>query len=100
RAIRLLDGRRDFAPTRAELPIYVASERAAGCRAAGRVADGAIMQGALAEPLVRFFRETVHGAAREAGRDPARVGLVARLNVCVAGGRAAARGALRPTVAR
>src|SRR5205823_6025232 len=77
------NGRLDWAPARAGIPIYVASQRAAGCRVAGRVADGAIMQGALAEPLVRFLRDTVHGAAREAGRDPARIELVARLNTCI-----------------
>jgi 5,10-methylenetetrahydromethanopterin reductase len=78
----------------------VASQRAGGCRVAGRLADGAIMQGAVAEPLVRFFRDTVHGAAREAGRDPARVSLVARLNVCVADDRAAARDVMRPGLVR
>jgi len=100
RVVSFTDGRLDFAPPRADLPIYVASQRAAGCRVAGRVADGAIMQGALADPLVRFFRETVHDAARQAGRDPARVALVARLNVCVADDRAAARNAMRPTIVR
>jgi 5,10-methylenetetrahydromethanopterin reductase len=100
REIRFADGRLDFAPPRADLPIYLASQRGAGCRAAGRVADGAIMQGALADPLVRFFRETVRGAAREAGRDPAGVALVTRLNVCVADDRRAARDVMRPTIVR
>ncbi len=100
REISFTDGRLDFTPARADVPIYIASQRQAGCRAAGRVADGAIMQGALAEPLVRFFRETVHGAAREAGRDPGRVALVARLNVCVHDDRAAARDVMRPTIVR
>jgi len=100
RVVGFTDGRLDFAPPRADLPIYVASQRVAGCRVAGRVADGAIMQGALADPLVRLFRETVHDAAREAGRDPARVTLVARLNVCVADDRSAARNVMRPTIVR
>jgi 5,10-methylenetetrahydromethanopterin reductase len=100
REIGLTDGRLDFTPARSEVPIYVASQRAGGCRVAGRVADGAIMQGALAEPLVRFLADTVHGAAREAGRDPARVALVARLNVCVHDDRRAARDAMRPTIVR
>ena len=98
--VSLNDGRLDFNPLRAEVPIYVASQRAAGCRVAGRVADGAIMQGAVAEPLVRFFRETVHGAAREAGRDPARIDLVARVNVCVHDDRRVARDVMRPTIVR
>jgi 5,10-methylenetetrahydromethanopterin reductase len=100
REVSVTDGRLDFTPARADVPIYIASQRRGGCRAAGRVADGAIMQGALAEPLVRFFRDTVHGAAREAGRDPARVALVARLNVCVHDDRAAARDVMRPTIVR
>src|SRR5262245_38494020 len=100
REVSFTDGRLDFAAPRADLPIFVASQRAAGCRVAGRVSDGVIMQGALAEPLVRFLRETVHGAAREAGRDPARVELVARLNVCVHDDRRAARDVMRPTIVR
>ena len=94
------EGRLDFAPPRPAVPIYVASQRAAGCRVAGRVADGAIMQGCVADPLVRFFRETVAEGARRAGRDPAAVELVARINVCVADDRRAARDVMRPTIVR
>jgi 5,10-methylenetetrahydromethanopterin reductase len=94
------EGRLDFAPARPAVPIYVASQRAAGCRVAGRVADGAIMQGSVAEPLLRFFRETVADGARRAGRDPAAVELVARINVCVADDRRAARDVMRPSIVR
>lgn len=98
--VRFHDGRLDFTPARADLPVYVASQRAAGCRVAGCLADGAIMQGALADPLVRFLRETVHAAAREAGRDPGRIELVARLNTCIHDDRRAARDVMRPTIVR
>jgi len=94
------DGRLDFAPRRAKIPIYVASQREAGCRVAGRVADGAIMQGCVAEPLLRFFRKTVADGAQRAERDPAQVELVARINVCVSDDVHAARNAMRPTVVR
>jgi 5,10-methylenetetrahydromethanopterin reductase len=94
------EGRLDFAPARPAVPIYVASQRAAGCRVAGRVADGAIMQGSVAAPLVRFFREAVAEGARRAGRDPATVDLVARINVCVADDRRAARDVMRPGIVR
>lgn len=100
REVSFATGRLDFTPARADLPIFVASQRAGGCRVAGRVADGAIMQGAVAEPLVRFLRETVHGAARDVGRDPTRVQLVARLNVCVHDDRVAARDVMRPGIVR
>ena len=93
-------GRLDFTPPRSALPVYVASQRAAGCRVAGRVADGAIMQGCVAEPLVRFFRDAVAEGARKAGRAPEAVELVARINVCVADDRRATRDVMRPTIVR
>ncbi len=99
-AVRFEDGRLDFAPPRADVPIYVASQREAGCRVAGRVADGAIMQGCVAEPLLRFFRESVAEGARRAGRDPAAVELVARINVCIADDAGVARDVMRPTIVR
>jgi 5,10-methylenetetrahydromethanopterin reductase len=100
REIQLDEGRLDFTPPRTRVPVYVASQRPMGCRVAGRLADGAIMQGCVAEPLLRFFRETVAGAAREAGRDPATIDLVARINVCVTDDRHRARDVMRPAIVR
>ena len=94
------DGRLDVRGPRPAVPIYVASQRDAGCRVAGRVADGAIMQGCVADPLVRFFNDRVADGARRAGRDPAGVELVARINVCVTEDVGAARNVMRPTIVR
>jgi alkanesulfonate monooxygenase SsuD/methylene tetrahydromethanopterin reductase-like flavin-dependent oxidoreductase (luciferase family) len=58
------------------------------------------MQGCVAEPLLAFFRETVAAGARAAGRDPAAVELVARINVCVHDDRRAARELMKPTIVR
>ena len=90
----------DFKPVRPDVPMYIASQRSVGCRAAGRVADGAIMQGCVAEPLLAFFKDTVAAGAREAGRDPAAIDLVARINVCVDDDRQAARSLMKPTIVR
>jgi 5,10-methylenetetrahydromethanopterin reductase len=90
----------DFKPVRADVPMYIASQRTVGCRSAGRVADGAIMQGCVAEPLLSFFKDTVAAGAREAGRDPAAIDLVARINVCVDDDRQAARNLMKPTIVR
>jgi len=94
------DGRLDVRAPRADVPIYVASQREAGCRAAGRVADGAIMQGCVAEPLVRFFKERVAEGALRAGRDAGAIELVARINVCIADDAGVARDVMRPTIVR
>jgi 5,10-methylenetetrahydromethanopterin reductase len=98
--VSFADGRLDVRAPRADVPIYVASQRDAGCRVAGRVADGAIMQGCVADPLVRFFKDRVAEGAQRAGRDPAGVELVARINVCIADDAAAARDVMRPTIVR
>jgi 5,10-methylenetetrahydromethanopterin reductase len=90
----------DFKPVRRDVPMYIASQRSVGCRAAGRVADGAIMQGCVADPLLAFFKDTVAAGAREAGRDPAAIDLVARINVCVDDDRQAARRLMKPTIVR
>jgi 5,10-methylenetetrahydromethanopterin reductase len=98
--VRFDGGRLDFKPARADVPVYIASQRPVGCGVAGRVADGAIMQGCVAEPLLAFFREAVAAGAREAGRDPASIDLVARINVCISDDRRAARQLMKPTIAR
>jgi 5,10-methylenetetrahydromethanopterin reductase len=98
--VHFTDGRLDVRAPRADVPIYVASQREAGCRVAGRVADGAIMQGCVADTLVRFFKDRVAEGATRAGRNPSRVELVARINVCIADDVEAARAVMRPTIVR
>jgi 5,10-methylenetetrahydromethanopterin reductase len=99
-AVSFRDGRLDFTPLRAEIPIHVASNGPLGQRAAGAVADGAIMEacGSVAEAAA--FRAEVKRGAAAAGRDPRAVRLTARLNACVAGDGGRARDIVRPSVAR
>jgi 5,10-methylenetetrahydromethanopterin reductase len=98
--VSLEDCRLDFRPLRRHVPTCVASQHRLGCLVAGRVADAAMMQGCVAAPLLRFFRETVHEGARQAGRDPAAIDLVARVNVCIAEDRRAARDLMKPGIVR
>ncbi len=98
--IRFNKGRLGFPAPRRAVPIYVASNGPLGQRTAGAVADGAIMEAAASVAEVRAFRAEVDRAAAAAGRDPASVKLVARLNACIADDGQAARDAVRPTVAR
>ncbi len=98
--IRFNKGRRSFAAPRRAVPIYVASNGPLGQRAAGAVADGAIMEAAASVAEVAAFRARVDQGAIAAGREPASVKLVARLNACIADDGRAARDAVRPAVAR
>jgi 5,10-methylenetetrahydromethanopterin reductase len=92
-------GKLDFAPLRADVPVYVASQNALGLRVAGQVADGAIMQGCVNEPMLRFFADEVAAGRQRAGRTVEAVERVARIDVAIADDRRAALDAVRPNVA-
>lgn len=98
--VRFRGGRLDFAPSRPAVPVYVASNGPLGQRSAGALADGAIMEGCASPGEARALAAAVGQGAREAGRAPAAVELVARLNCCIGDDGRAARDVLRPRVAR
>ncbi len=98
--IQFTEGKLSFAPVRAEIPVYVASNGPLGQRTAGAVADGALMEACGNVAEVRAFRAALDEGASKAGRDPKAVKLIARLNTCIASDGQKARDALRPTVAR
>jgi 5,10-methylenetetrahydromethanopterin reductase len=98
--VRFNEGRLDFTPTRANLPIYVASNGPLGQRAAGALADGAIMEGCGNPSEARALGVALAVGAAETGRDPARVEQVARLNACIGPDGKGTRDVLRPRVAR
>jgi 5,10-methylenetetrahydromethanopterin reductase len=98
--IRFDGGRLGFAAPRRDLPVYVASNGPLGQRVAGAVADGAIVEGCGTPDEARALGAEVRAGARRAGRDPAAVELVARLNTCSAADGRSARDVLRPRVAR
>jgi 5,10-methylenetetrahydromethanopterin reductase len=85
---------------RSDIPVWVASNGPIGQKTAGAVADAAIMEACANVQEVRAFRGILDAGAKQAGRDPKSVKLVARLNTCIADNGQAARDALRPTVAR
>ena len=93
-------GRLNFRPGRADIPVYVASNGPLGQRVAAELADGVIMEACASPAEIRAFRSAVEGWARQAGRDPRSIRVVARLNTCIAADSRAARDAVRPTVAR
>lgn len=97
--IRFHDGRLDFAPLRADVPIYVASNNRLGLHTAGAVADGAIMQGCVSPRILEFFTTNVCDGVQKADRGPADVEMVARVNVAISTDRRAARDAMRPGIA-
>lgn len=58
------------------LPVWIAGYGPVALKMTGRIADGAMLQ--IADPdLVRWFASQVHDSAREAGRDPHAVKIMA-----------------------
>jgi probable F420-dependent oxidoreductase len=58
------------------LPVWIAGYGPVALKMTGRIADGAMLQ--IADPdLVRWFADQVHASAREAGREPGAVRIMA-----------------------
>ena len=94
------DGHLDFAPLRTDIPVWIASNGPLGQILAGRVAQGVIMEACGAVEEARVFIKRVRDAASKAGRNPADVKCIARLNYCVMADGKAARDTMRTRVGR
>jgi 5,10-methylenetetrahydromethanopterin reductase len=100
KVISFQGGRLNFKPPRTDIPVYVATNGPQGQRMSGRIADGVIMEACAQPEEAAAFVKMVRGAAKEAGRDPASVRCIARLNACVAPDGKVARDAVRLRAAR
>jgi 5,10-methylenetetrahydromethanopterin reductase len=98
--ITLAHGRLDFRPVRPHVPVYIASNGPMGLALAGEIAEGAVMQSPVAPALVEWFLHQVRRGAQRAGRDPAAIDVVARLNLCIDEDAHRAKDVMRPTIAR
>jgi 5,10-methylenetetrahydromethanopterin reductase len=99
RVVSAHDAKLDFAPPRADLPIYIGARGPRMLELAGAVADGAIVGNvATAEGWAYALRRLAAGAER-GGRDPGEVRMTAWLYACVADDEEAALDAIRPMAA-
>lgn len=79
-----------WADTNAPLPIWIAAYGPKALHLTGRIADGVILQ--FADPdLIQWCMGFVHAGAREAGRDPASIKIMAAAPVWVSDDLATAR---------
>jgi 5,10-methylenetetrahydromethanopterin reductase len=93
-------GKLDFKPIRSRVPVYLASNGERGLTLAGQIADGAIMQSAVADRTIEWMKQNIARGAKQAGRDPGAVDVVARVNVCIADDPQKAKDAMRSGLAR
>lgn len=93
------DARLDFQPIRPNVPVYVGAVNQLMMRATGAWADGVYL-GAITSPgYARWACGEMAAGAREAGRDPDRLDVVANILVSVGPDQKAARDACRRVIA-
>jgi 5,10-methylenetetrahydromethanopterin reductase len=97
--VQFTNGKLDF-PSRAELPIYVASRGDRVLSMAGEVADG-VMIATYASPLgVQHALSRIDLGLRKSGRTREHIRLISRVDAWIDRDRSKARDAVRPMVAR
>jgi 5,10-methylenetetrahydromethanopterin reductase len=93
------DARLDFEPIRRQVPVYVGAVNRLMIRATGAWADGVYL-GAITSPgYARWACGEMAAGAREAGRDPSSLDVVANILLSVGPDRKAARDACRRVLA-
>lgn len=93
------DGARLGFPARRDIPIYIATRGDRMLRLAGRVADGAMVSTYATPEGIGHAMEMIAEGAREAGRAPESVRVIARVDCCIADDPHKAREAVKPIIA-
>jgi 5,10-methylenetetrahydromethanopterin reductase len=96
--VRVHEARLGF-PARKDIPIYIATRGDRMLRLAGRVADGAMISTYATPAGLRHALAEVAAGARAAGRDPASLGAVLRVDACIRENAAEARAAVKAIIA-
>jgi len=86
-----------FRPARPDLPIYIGATRPRMVALAGEVADGLITNVVPPQYIANFQAEQLRSAARQAGRDPDNLELIAIVTCCPAEDREEALAHARTT---
>lgn len=83
RSVTVATGKVQLKIGKLPVPIYVSVEGPRGLRVAGRVADGVIAGNGFDLRVLHWAREQIAQGAREAGRDPSQINLIAAGMICV-----------------
>jgi 5,10-methylenetetrahydromethanopterin reductase len=94
------DGRLDFTPARADVPVYVAAAGPRMLTLSGSVADGVIIEGCVSPGSLESAVDQVDHGLLTAGRTREQIDVAARIDVAVDDDLNRAYDALRPRVAR
>lgn len=100
RTVTFGGGMLNFSPSRADLPIYLASNAPRGIQLAGELAQGAIVSNCIIESTVDYALGLISKGAARVGRDLGALDIVARLNCCISANSREAKDAVRTSATR
>ena len=86
-------------PARPDIRIIIATRGPAVLRMAGRIADGAMIATMATPQGVEIAWDFIRQGAREAGRDPAAIEIISRVDTCVDRDRDKARAGVKQMIA-
>ena len=99
KVVSLADGRLDFAPVRADIPIYFATHGAQVSKLAGRVADGVLIANTLHPRMLELYLDRVREGMEQANREPDSFDLGLRVEACISDDGEAAFAVMRRRMA-
>ena len=100
KVVSLAKGRLDFAPPRAAIPIYIATQGEQISRLSGELADGVLIANTATAQGIDFYCDRVVEGARKAGRAIGEIDINLRWEVCISHDEAAAVDAMRRRLAQ
>ena len=99
KVISLAQGRLDFEPVRAHIPIYFATHGAQVSKLAGRIADGVLIANTLHPRMLELYLGRIRDGMALAGRKPEAFDLGLRVEACISDDGEAAFAVMRRRMA-
>src|SRR5262249_45621587 len=100
KVVSLDQGRLQFVPPRADVPIYIATHGAQITKLGGEIADGVLIANAVLPSAIAFYLDQLRAGTAKAGRELRNIDVSLRFEVCVDEDEDAAVGVMRRRVAQ
>jgi 5,10-methylenetetrahydromethanopterin reductase len=100
KVVSIANGRLEFVPPRALIPIYIATQGEQISRLSGELADGVLIANTATEAGIEFYISRVAEGAAKAGRALRDIDINLRWEVCISPDERAAMGVMRRRLAQ
>ena len=100
KVVSVANGRLEFAPRRAAIPIYIATQGEQISRLSGELADGVLIANTATAPGIEFYISRVAEGAAKAGRSLRDIDINLRWEICISPDERAAMQVMRRRLAQ